>query len=309
MGPNFKTPQRLLSLLLALSNRELGLTKAEIKQHVPNYQTANEASSDRMFERDKEVLANAGIEIVVKKGYEGELRYVLQRPKERRIVRLQDYQRLFLQAAASLWEDEKDPLFHLKVRSAVHQTKTDMPRIELVGSHNIATLIRAQTAGRAVRFTYMKPGEKPEKRHVDPLRIFLELGNLYVTGFDHERQDLRTFRLTRIAGDIEMMAETTEHDNQAKAGTREIMPVMAVRNTGGRLVKIASHTYEHPLPSHLPADEWHVVRGKPAPYREWLDRIIIELTDTVVLGPEELRRDVIERLRASARRGEERDDA
>lgn len=309
MGTEFKTPQRLLSLLLALSNRELGLTKAEIKQHVPNYQTANEANSDRMFERDKDVLAKAGIELVVRKGPEGDLRYVLQRPQARRIVRLQDFQRLFLQAAASLWEDEKDPLFHLKVRSAVHHKNADLPRMELVGSHIIATLIRAQTAGRAVRFTYIKPGTEPEERQIDPLHIFLELGNLYVTGFDHERQDLRTFRLSRIVGDIEVLDEVFADMREARAGTREIEPVLAVRNNRGRLVTIASEEYDYPLPSHLPSEDWRVVLGKPAPYREWLDRIVIELTDTVVLEPDELRRDVVKLLRAAARSGKEGRDA
>lgn len=305
MGTDFKTPQRLLSLLLALSNRELGLTKAEIKQHVPNYHTANEANSDRMFERDKDVLANAGIELAVRKGPEGDVRYVLQRPKERRIVRLQDYQRIFLQAAASLWEDEQDPLFHLKVRSAVHRTNTNMPHIELIGSHIIATLIRAQTAGRAVRFSYMKPGREAEDRHIDPLRIFLELGNLYVTGYDHDQQDLRTFRLTRFVGDIEVMDEATAKYREAEPGTREVVPVLAVRNNRGHLVEITSQKHEYPLPENLPPDQWHVVLGKAAPYREWLDRIVIELTDTVVLEPEELRRDVIERLRSAARSGKE----
>lgn len=300
MADKFTTSQRLLSLILCLSNRERGLTKAEIKKQVPSYDLANQDSADKKFERDKEVLAKAGIELEMRTDYDGSQRYVLKRPKGPHSVALQDHHRLLLQAAASLWGTDNDPVFKLKVRSAFDESSQQIPRVELVGSTVIATLIRAQSQGRLVKFSYRKPGTKPEIRYVEPQRIFFENGHLYVAGYDHVRGAHRHFRVNRFVGDIEMMDEPMSQSDLIEAGVTKIHPVVALRVTGAPHIRMRSEPFSAPLPEYLNAEDWENRLGESATYREWLELIMNECTDTVVLAPAELAQAIRERLQALA---------
>lgn len=300
MADTFTTSQRLLSLILCLSNRERGLTKAEIKKQVPSYDLANQDSADKKFERDKEVLAKAGIELDLRTDYDGNQRYVLKRPKGPQSVALQDHHRLLLQAAASLWGKDNDQVFQLKVRSAFDESSEQIPRVQLVGSTVIATLIRAQSRGRMVKFTYQKPGTQPEMRYLEPQRIFFENGHLYVAGYDRIREAHRHFRVNRFVGDIEMMDETMSQSNLIEAGITKIHPVVALRRNGAPHIRMRSEPFSAPLPEHLNEEDWEICLGESATFREWLDLIMNECTDTVVLAPGELAHAIRERLYALA---------
>ncbi|MFO1477073.1 MAG: WYL domain-containing transcriptional regulator [Verrucomicrobiota bacterium] len=61
------------------------------------------------------------------------------------------------------------------------------------------TLAKATSRRHQIEFDYRKPGSpKPESRTVDPYHLANINGEWYLFGFDHWRQDLRTFNPARI---------------------------------------------------------------------------------------------------------------
>ncbi|MDI6103381.1 YafY family protein [Actinoplanes sp. NEAU-A12] len=64
----------------------------------------------------------------------------------------------------------------------------------------LLTLATAASGRRPVAFTYTKPGAGPAGRELDPYGLVFHGGRWFVTGHDHERGTVRTFRLDRISG-------------------------------------------------------------------------------------------------------------
>ncbi len=67
----------------------------------------------------------------------------------------------------------------------------------------LAQLDNAIARGKAVRFLYPTgPDLQPQERVVDPYGLSRIGGHWYMGGWDHQRDALRTFRLSRLAGPI-----------------------------------------------------------------------------------------------------------
>ena len=62
----------------------------------------------------------------------------------------------------------------------------------------LLTLAGAARDRRPLAFTYAKPSSPPEERRIDPYGLVFHGGKWFVTGHDHDRAELRTFRLDRI---------------------------------------------------------------------------------------------------------------
>ncbi len=73
----------------------------------------------------------------------------------------------------------------------------------------LARLEDAVARGRTVCFSYPSsdPVGLPMERTVDPYSLFLIQGHWYVVGHDHDRDAVRTFRVTRIAGPVKFLTE------------------------------------------------------------------------------------------------------
>ncbi|WP_203830504.1 helix-turn-helix transcriptional regulator [Actinoplanes palleronii] len=66
----------------------------------------------------------------------------------------------------------------------------------------LLTLAGAAREHRPVTFTYAKPGADPAVRGLDPYGLVFHGGKWFVTGRDHDRGEVRTFRLDRISGAV-----------------------------------------------------------------------------------------------------------
>lgn len=75
----------------------------------------------------------------------------------------------------------------------------------------VALVHRASAEGRRVRFTYVNSRAERESREVDPLRVESIDDDLYLRGWCHLRDAVRTFRFDRMS-DIEVTELPIEHD-------------------------------------------------------------------------------------------------
>ena len=302
MAEKVSQAQRLLGLVLALSNRELGLTKAEIDRLVPGYEGGSGEAAEKRFTRDKDELANLGFDVQVVKNHLLETVYKLATKGADLTASLNGEERMLLAAAANLWSDDNSSEVQIRLHSRFHDSP-DTPTATLSGAKTVAALVRAITNAQPVRFNYRKTGSiAAETREIEPWYLFLESGNLYLRGFDRDRDDSRFFRVSRIDEDAPVVvlpqAFTHPVPEHTSVGLDQIEPILALRENSGRLLRLNSDPTK--TPPALKDQGWEVVQGQAAPFSEWAERVLAEVEHAVVIQPASLRDFVDKRIDALA---------
>ena len=186
--------ERLLNLTAALLSASRPLSAAEIRERVPGYPEDSLAAFRRAFERDKEALREMGIPLgggddgyVIPRD-EYELRDPGLDPDElaalhlaTAAVRLEG-----LRGTEAIWKLGGAPT------AAGGEAVAALPAIP-----QLVPLFAAVAARAPVTFHY-----RGEARTVDPWRLSFSRGRWYLDGFDHDRGAERQFRLDRLEGDV-----------------------------------------------------------------------------------------------------------
>ncbi|MHA6794671.1 helix-turn-helix transcriptional regulator [Pseudonocardia bannensis] len=204
--------ERLVNLVLCLLATRQFLSAERIRATVPGYADApSDEAFFRMFERDKNELRELGIPL------ETGRRSSFDTADGYRIAR-QDYElgEIDLEAdeaaavalAARLWDTPQlAGAAHgalVKLRAAgveVDETRGPVqPRVR-AAEPAFAPLLAAVQAGRAVTFDHRRGGPTGEivRRTVEPWGVVSWRGRWYLVGHDRDREDVRSFRLSRIA--------------------------------------------------------------------------------------------------------------
>jgi predicted DNA-binding transcriptional regulator YafY len=240
--PTAAKAERLLNLVIALVNTRQFRSAAWIRRNVAGYSDApNQEAFSRMFERDKTELRelNVPLETDGDDGYripphEFSLPELTFTPEETAAVGLAAR----LWSTTSLASAGEQAL--RKLRDATETTATtdgaaaagrpavaasDGPAADAAGSDDpdqglssrglllqprvrtadpaFGPLRAASLARRQVRFDYRKsPQDDPEPRKVQPWGLVSFRGRWYVVGYDLDRKEQRTFRLSRIFGEV-----------------------------------------------------------------------------------------------------------
>ncbi|MFX0539733.1 helix-turn-helix transcriptional regulator [Ornithinimicrobium sp. Y1847] len=204
--------ERLLNLVIALLHTRQPLSKARIRQAVPDYQDGNDESFERMFERDKDELRALGIPLRTEpldpffddeQGYRiDEREYALPQidlePDELAVVGL----------AARSWSQAS-----LAGPAAQALRKLDAAGL-VRDEHSVAGIepvlhtteeafepVRDAVLSRtALTFDYRRGGGEQLTRHVQPWGLTSWHGRWYLTGHDLDREAPRVFRLDRMVG-------------------------------------------------------------------------------------------------------------
>lgn len=109
---------------------------------------------------------------------------------------------LTVDAVAEVLGDELPALTSAvaKVREALGVPEGVADVLEPSTTGAVAEVRRALKDGRRVHLDYQGRGDSaPRERRIDPWRVQVVDGTWYLQGYDHEAQDLRTFRLDRAA--------------------------------------------------------------------------------------------------------------
>jgi predicted DNA-binding transcriptional regulator YafY len=226
--PGSDAAERLLNLIIALSHARGRMTRAEIRATVSGYDperggdTAAEArrrtsAFERMFERDKEDLRRIGIPLrtVVDATHGDDIGYVIDAGEASMPpIDMTPVERAILAVAAEYWQNAA---LGTDARRAFVKVSSSMPRAEEVSLHLAArstegsdaapALAQAIADGQAVTFTYTSAASGRGERTVEPWRLVVRGGRLYLLGRDRDRGEARTYRLSRIEGAIRPAGE------------------------------------------------------------------------------------------------------
>ena len=194
--------ERLINMVAALLEAERPLTADELHQRLPGY-AENAIAFRRAFERDKEVLREMGVPLVLApvdpsqpavEGYRiPKDQYYLEDPG----LDPDELAALHLAASAVELEGARGVEALWKLGGWVAEQGPPPATAALPGATHLGPAFAAISRRRPVTFTY-----RGETRQVDPWRLAFRNGHWYLLGRDHDRDGERNFRLDRIDSDI-----------------------------------------------------------------------------------------------------------
>ncbi len=308
--------ERLLNLTAALLDTPRALTVDEIHERIPGY-PEKEDSFRRAFERDKDDLREMGVPIDIipldgtnppQQGY----RIVPERyyltdpglaPDELAALRL---------AARSFRLDSDpgdsglDPFRKLGGISAdAGPAADDEPELAALPSNaDLPALLQAALERRIVEFDY-----QGQRRRVHPYRVDFQRGRWYLTAHDETRGEERHFRVERIAGDIRVDEARGGFDRPEHTPGLDVDPLRLgageavtarLRIDTGQVAGARSLLGDDATWTDEP-DGGAVVELEVSNRLAFRSLVLGFLDHAELLGPDELRDDLIEWLEAAAR--------
>jgi proteasome accessory factor B len=200
--------ERLVNLTAALLNAERPMSADELRERIPGY-PEERLSFRRQFERDKDALRDLGLPLVAHVDartnftrYEIDRdRYYMRDPglapdelsalsMAAEVVRLSGFGDQRLRDA--MWKIAGET--EETVRQTTQQAALEA---ELPADIALAVLFDAIATSRKITFTY-----REGMRTVVPRSLSFEKGRWYLSAFDLDRDDDRSFRIDRIGSDV-----------------------------------------------------------------------------------------------------------
>lgn len=310
--------ERLLNLVILLLVSRTYVTKEKIREVIESYRGQSQDAFEKMFERDKEDLRALGIPLEV--GYvdaffEDEQGYRIKRDAfELPEIELGPDEIAVLGLAARAWQHagmaEATSQALLKLRAAGHDIDSGalshlQPRL-VVEEPAFDALWRATVQRQPVRFAYQRPDQdRPSVRRLQPWGVATIRERWYVVGHDVDRDAPRSFRLSRIQGEV--TADGAAGSYQVPEGTdvRDLLQRLVPARPEVTATVLARSGAAHGLRRRATRVEEGV--GGPDARTGW-DRLLVptsplaageflEYGDAVVVEqPAELREAVLKRL-------------
>ena len=301
--------ERVMDLILALANTRRFMTKQQIRESVNGYNTkSDDRAFERMFERDKDLLRQLGIPLVVERGtFDDDVGYRIDLAAYRMDLELtaQEIGLLSLARevfASSTWRSAAARAV-TKVRGLGPAAALDAPLTALdlaVAGEQLDTLVQATAARREVRFVYSPLHGPAAERRVLPWQVVAQHRAWYLIGFDQDRAAQRAFKLSRIVGEV-AVGEERAYEVPAQFATRPAPDVdIALAVRPGRATELRRRgNFQRTIQSD--DGETRDLIALRAP----LDAPLVEELasygpDAVVLAPPELRAQVLDCFAAAA---------
>jgi proteasome accessory factor BC len=214
---------RQLSLVAFLMADRRPLTARDVKGNVEGYSEMSDEAFARRFYSDRAELLALGVPLDSQRDeFTGEELYTLR--SERYFLRelsLEDEELAALQTGLYLLEGNfayAEPLRLALQNLALGRPGFEQPPTETADRVEIrevdyspetpgrlAKLESAISKQRTVKFGYRAiTSDEERERTVDPYALLLDAGRWYVIGRDHDREAMRTFRVSRIRGEIRL---------------------------------------------------------------------------------------------------------
>jgi proteasome accessory factor B len=211
--------ERLVNLVICLLSTRQFLSAERIRDAVPGYEAADGSKATdeafkRMFERDKAELRELGIPLETGRNssFDSEEGYrIRRRDYELPPIEFDAAEAAAVGLAARLWQSatlgEAARQALIKLRAAGTEVRAAeapgaVPHVD-ASDPNLPPLLEAARTATAVEFDYHKArADQPERRHLEPWGVLSWRRRWYVAGFDRDRGEARSFRLSRIIGAV-----------------------------------------------------------------------------------------------------------
>ena len=307
--------ERLLNLVICLLYTRKPLSKARIRNAVPQYGTsASDEAFDRMFERDKDELRELGIPLVTEPYdllFDDEPGYRIDR-REYALpeISFEADELAVLGLASRAWTQAT-----LAGPAAQALRKLEAAGVERDDSSLIGIVPMVRTvepAFEAVKdavlqrtpmaFPYRTAGTgEVATRHVQPWAIASWHGHWYLTGYDTDRNAPRVFRLGRIEGKIIIEGSPGSYEVPENHQPTAMINAVAVDRDlrqGALQVRVgAGHSLRRQArTAEVIDDRWSLITVDFTDVEAFAAEICSFGPDVVVKGPPELRESVIRLL-------------
>lgn len=213
--------ERLVNLIAFLLNTRHPATAAAIRESVAGYGPGQtDEAFNRMFERDKAALRELDIPLVTKEDDQGEGAYTIDHaayylPP----IQVEPDEALALRISAALLASDPGYPLGEEIRTAFAKLASvhDAPGGERANisvclapetsdrltGENLAVLRKAADARKLVSFDYYSiSADSQGARRVEPYGLFNLDGHWYFVGHCHTAGAVRTFRLSRVVGQV-----------------------------------------------------------------------------------------------------------
>ena len=308
--------ERLLNLLIMLLVQRRYVAKDRIREIL--YQGQSDDAFEKMFERDKEELRSLGVPIEVGNldaYFDDEPGYRI-RPDEFALpeISLAADEAAVLGLAAKVWEHARlaevttDALRKLTAAGVpVDVSALDIVQPRLAAHEPAFDVFWEATHTRTpVAFDYHRAGQPVATRHLQPWGVVRYSGRWYAVGLDTDRGEERVFRLSRVDGEPRLDGPPGSFDvpegTDVRSVARRLAPPRAVapatlllREGAGHGLRRKAVAVELDVPGPDDASGWDRVTVEEA---DLADEVLSFGADAYVEGPEELRDEVVRRLRA-----------
>lgn len=313
--------ERLVDLVALLLDAHRPLTFEDLRERMPEaYEQDDLDTAKRMFERDKGILRDIGvpIEVVPLDAWDTEHGYEIAKDAyylPEIAFTPEEISALFVAARGgregSAAEEAVRKLLYGSEGGILAGVGGFALTTDVAGDARLTAAAEAVAEQRSVRFTYRTSRGTQAERHVDAYGLAVRGGHWYVVGLDRDREEIRSFRLSRVASEFADEGSgsappegfrAAEHVEVGPWGPGEpkerarvaFSPDVAWWATKG--VRDAETLTER-------EDGW-VEAALPAGPGEGLASWILSFgPDAVVLEPEDLRAEVVRRLEATLAAG------
>jgi predicted DNA-binding transcriptional regulator YafY len=302
--------ERLTNLVATLLDTRRALTLEEIAELVPGYPD-EKLSSRRQFERDKDTLRGIGIPVRTEPldhlGPEVGYRIL---PEEYYLPPLdltaEEQAALHVAVTAVRLEGGAGREALWKLGGLEGEAATAVAALPTVPA--LGALFDAYRRRSAVTFGY-----RGEDRHVDPWGILFRRGHWYLVGHDHDRDETRSFRVDRVDGEVDVgPAGSFERpaglepgellrDEPWQYGDEDTVTARLLVDAN-QAKPVVEQVGEQAVTERR--DDGSVVVELPVTNAAAFRSFVLGLLDAAeVLGPPELRADMVEWLEAAAAGG------
>jgi proteasome accessory factor B len=307
-----------VNLVICLLSTRQFLTAERIRDAVPGYEAADGARATdeafkRMFERDKAELRELGIPLETGRNshFDSEDGYRIRRGDyELPPIEFDAAEAAAVGLAARLWQSatlgEPARQALIKLRAAGTDVRAAdapgaVPHLD-ASDPSLPALLEASRTANVVRFDYAKQSEAPQARTLEPWGVLSWRRRWYVAGFDRDRGEPRSFRLSRISGSVEAIGRPGAFERPEKV---DLIQMVAGRGPGtDRLALVAVTGSGAGQLRRIAQSEIDGVLTIGFVDTEWLARIIASAgSGARAIEPPDLVAAVVDRLRASAGEG------
>jgi proteasome accessory factor B len=309
--------ERLVNLVALLLESPRPLTFEQIRDEMPEaYAQGETATAKRMFERDKDILRDVGvpIEVAATDPWDVEQGYTI--PKDeyylpRIELTPEEISALFVAARAG----GEDAAAEHGVRKLLYGAEggllggpADPPPADGGAGLDARLLAAAEAIGdrASIRFRYRTSRGATSERHVEPYGLVVRGGQWYVVGLDRERAEIRSFRFSRIDGDVRRAGEAGPPPEGFRAADHVVAgpwgPGEAREHAlvafSPEVAWWATKGVEGVEEAGTLGDGWQVRRIPTAPGDGIVSWVLSFGPDAELLEPEPLRAEIVRRLEA-----------